>query len=154
MQSAMIFATFGLGFVLVLFAIVAFFKKIKGGAANLKLLGIELSGQGPLAFLVVGAVFTYSGFGWASTRVEAGQCVVAKAEVEKDRENVLDTTQRLNSEVQRLSKANTDLIATISPSALETIRTQRPELFRSQPEVSIPEDLRRRLAIPIPRTRQ
>ena len=73
MERMMIGTTFALGSVSVITAIVALFRESRsGGAGHLKLFSIEIQGtSGAVVFLLVGAVFVLSGFGWATTRTEA-----------------------------------------------------------------------------------
>jgi len=154
MQNSMIVATYVLGFLLAVVAIVAYFRKMKEGSANLKILGMELSGQGPLVFLVVGAAFIFSATGWARTQKDADasknehqQCEVAKSAVEEDRGKVVETAKQLNAEVLRLSNANEALVAALPAPSQQVLRAQKPELFQVQPNVVVPETLKREFEV-------
>jgi hypothetical protein len=120
MQQVIIGATFVLGVALVLMGVVAFFKKLRGGGqGSLKVLGIELSGAGPVVILLAGSAMTLSGFGWAASQKDASEarrvattsdtqrvaCAVEKQEIVADAVEVIAHAQTLEEQNRRLIDA-------------------------------------------------
>ena len=113
LPTVMIAVTFFLGVALVLLAGFALLRRVGGGGGSLSMLGITISGaSGPALFLVVGAVMTLSGFGWASAQreVETKTLEVAAKTTEvaqKDKEisRIAADVNLLASEIGRVQQA-------------------------------------------------
>ena len=147
MQVTIIVATFVLGVIFGIVAVIALFKNVKGGEGSLEMPGgIKISGKGaPIVFLLVSAVFVLSGFGWAATQkqvVEKDRTITSERQEKTD---ILKETATLHTELKKQAQVNEELKRRLPAALLQEIRTVNPDLLKA-PATEISPALKARLA--------
>jgi len=138
MQTGIIIATFVLGVLIAIVAIVALFKNKKGGEGSLKFWGIELSGKGaPILFLLVGATLVIVTLRWATseTEVETAQ---------EEERKCLEETKKIHGRLSDQHKLTLALREMAPPDKLKTLPPDLHRALDEKPYVA-PEPLQRKL---------
>lgn len=115
MDQAMVVIVFLLGIALVIVAVIALFRGLRGEQAELNLLGNKVSGTGGALFLVVGVLLLFTSKGWSDTlgrKDELARAVVGY-------QGALSTLQKQSAALQ----------ARVPASSLIALRQQSPQLF-------------------------
>lgn len=123
MDQAMVVIVFVLGIALVIVAVIALFRGLRGEQAELNVLGNKVSGTGGALFLVVGVLLLFTGKGWSDTlgrKDELARAVVGY-------QGAVTTLQMQSAALQ----------ARVPASSLIALRQQSPQLFL-QPKIILP----------------
>jgi hypothetical protein len=131
MDSIMFVATFVLGAIVLLVAIIALLKgKARGGGGSLEFGGFKLAGTGaPSIFLLTGVDLMLSGVnGYAA--IERTQALQTENnDLVVDNNSLSDSVSAVKVNLQEERTRTRLLLTKISPQALQSLRSQNATLF-------------------------